>query len=158
MKVITKEILQILRDNQQKDYYGSQAKAMFVNGVFNPSNWNGGDGLVRQYFSDFNHGKLRDDTVAKEISFMNGNTEYSGDVIVTHTWFDDQNYVTVILRGSLYIDNQFDDDIEDVAYFSWYKSRGSTEVAKYNGKSMTEDEYLLVLNALVATGYEFELN
>jgi hypothetical protein len=155
--MIRKEDLDKRIENQQKEYYGSQAKPMFQNGVFTSDNWNGGDGLVRQYFSDFDHGKLNNDTLATEIEFKHRDIEFSGDIIVTHKWFDDQNYVTIVLRGSLYSNNNYIKDIEHIAYFSWYKSRGCTESALYNGELMSEDSYLFLLNALESTGYKFDL-
>jgi hypothetical protein len=154
--MITKETLDNLRKVQQKDYYGSQAQAMFVNRFFNPSNWNGGDGIIRQYFSDFSHGKLRDGTIATEIECKFNELEFTGDIIVTHKWFDDQNYVTIILKGNIYKNNKYIDDIEDIVYLSWYKSRGATETLIYNGSLMTEDEYIFILNALESTGYKFD--
>jgi hypothetical protein len=155
MKQITKVTLNQLRKTQQKEFYGSEAKAMFVDGVFNSNNWNGGDGLIRQYFYDF----VYQDQKAAEIECKYGNLTFSGDLIVSHNWFDDQNYATIILKGWLYVDetDEYVRQVEDIAYFTWYKSRGTIENAMYNGKPMTEAEYLFVLNALQETGFEFDL-
>jgi hypothetical protein len=158
MKQITKEVLEQLRKTQQREYYGSQAQAMFVDGIFNPNNWNGGDRLIRQYFSEYRDG-LFNDQVAAEIEFGEKETEFSGDIIINHKWFEDQNYVTIIFHGWYGVDemNDYKQQIDHIAYFTWYKSRGRTENALYNGRPMTEDEYLFVLNALQETGFDFDL-
>jgi hypothetical protein len=154
MITITKEHLHKCRLNQQKEYFGSEAKAMFVEEVFNPDNWNGGDGLVRQYFYDFGHLEQK----AAEIECKFGDLDFSGDVIINHQIFNDQSYATIIFSGWLY-DNENEPirQIEDLAYLTWYKRRGRTENALHNGKPMTEDEYLFVLDALQQTGFTFNL-
>jgi hypothetical protein len=155
MKTITKEDLHKLRLSQQKEHYGSQAEEMFINGIFNAGNWNGGDGLIRQYFYDFGYLEQK----AAEVESPNGALDFSGDIIVNHQHFNDQNYVTIVLTGWLYLDetDASPKQMEDIAYFTWYKQRGKTENALYNGKPMTEDEYLFVLNALQQTGFTFDL-
>jgi hypothetical protein len=155
--MITKEILDQLRSVQQKNGYGSQAQSMFVNGVFSSDNWNGGDGLIRQYFSTY-EGKVHQDTLVDYIEFTYKDTHFWGDIIVTHTWFDDQNYATVTFSGTVEINDELVfEKFEDVVYFTWYKNRGRTEKAKYNGLLMTEEQYLFVLNALEQTGFKFDL-
>jgi hypothetical protein len=127
---------------------------MFVEGVFNPDNWNGGDGIIRQYFYDFGYLEQK----AEEIQCKIDDLEFEGDVIVNHQIFNDQNYATIILAGCLY-DNEenYIRSIEDIVYFTWYKRRGRTENVLYNSKPITENEYLFVLNALQETGFEFNL-
>ena len=152
---ITKLTLNNLRNNQQKPHYGSQAKAMFVNGVFNSDNWNGGDGLIRQYFYE----KVNHETLAKDIAFTYDDTHFYGDIIVTHTSHEDQSYVTIVFAGHAEDTLIEEEEVyEHVAYFSWYKNRGRTEVAKFDGKLMVEHEYLFILNALQETGFEFNIN
>lgn len=153
---ITKETLEKLRKTQQKSNYGSQAQAMFVDGLFNYGNWNGGDGLIRQYFYD----KVYMDTLVEDIDFTYESIHFWGDIIITHSWYEDQNYATIAFAGTHETDgilNPADYKFEDVAFFTWYKSRGTTESAKYNGQRMTEDQYLFVLNALQETGFQFDL-
>lgn len=160
MKQITKDTLIQLRKTQQKEFYGSQAQPMFVDGVFNPDNWNGGDDIIRQYFSDYN-GKVRIGTLAMDIDFTHNSVHFWGDIIITHTWYDDQNYVTITFVGLFEKDEklQLDDyDFEHVAFLTWYKNRGRTESVKFDGKPMTEEQYLFVLNALQETGYKFNLS
>lgn len=149
---ITHETLDELRHNQQKNNYGSQALQMFINGVFTGENWNGGDGIFRQFFYDYYKKE------AYEVDCTLNGLEYSVSLIISHTYFEDQNYVTIVIDGNMYRDDNYEDSINDVAYFSWYKSRGRTELAKYNGEPITEEQYLLILNLLQATGFKFNLD
>lgn len=154
---VTKEILTKLRKSQQKSHYGSPAQSMFVDGVFSSDNWNGGDGIIRQYFYD----NVWMETKVDNIDFTYENTHFWGDIIINHTWYEDQNYVTITFAGSFEKDGnlQLDDyEFEHVAYLTWYKSRGRTESVKFDGRPMTEGEYLFVLNALQETGFEFDLD
>jgi hypothetical protein len=156
MVQITKEHLNKLREHQQKNYYGSQAQAMFVDGVFNSDNWNGGDGIIRQYFYD----NVWMETKVSDIDFTYDSIHYWGDIIITHTWYDDQSYVTITFAGSYEKDGNLqlnDYEFEHVAFLTWYKSRGRTESVKFDGKPMTEEQYLFVLNALQETGFNFNL-
>jgi hypothetical protein len=153
---ITKQDLSNLRNTQQKDYYGSQAQEMFIDGMFNYDNWNGGDGLVRQYFYE----KVRHETLVTDIDFTYENIHFWGDIIINHTWYEDQNYATITFAGSYEENdemNPYDYEYEHTAFFTWYKSRGRTESAKFDGQIMTEDQYLFVLNALEETGFTFDL-
>lgn len=154
---ITKDLLANLREFQQKKHYGSKAEAMFVDGMFNPKNWNGGDGIIRQYFSKF-YGKVNNDIFASEVFFNWNGIEVDGEIIVSHKYFEDQNYVTIVLHTYHYVEEDILRDWhDDIAYLSWYKNRGTTDVMKFNGKEMSEEEYLLVLNALKASGFDFDL-
>lgn len=155
---ITKDTLDKLRSKQQKSHYGSQARAMFVDGFFNYDNWNGGDGIIRQYFSAFNNGIFMD-TKVTDIDFTFNSIHFWGDIVITHTSYDDQSYAIITFRGNVEIDEKTVlDTFEHTAYFTWYKSRGRTESGKFDGKLMTEEEYLFVLNAIQSTGFKFELN
>ncbi|PLR99602.1 hypothetical protein [Bacillus sp. T33-2] len=155
---ITKEVLNELRRTQQKSNYGSQAQEMFVDGLFNYGNWNGGDGLIRQFFSQYNENGLFCDTKVDDIDFIHNNIHFWGDIIITHSWYDDQNYATVTFAGTYENDgilNPEDYKFEDVAFFTWYKNRGKTDSARYNSKRMTEEQYLFVLNAIQEVGFNF---
>jgi len=154
MKQITKDHLIKLRNNQQKSHYASRAKAMFKDGLFDYNNWNGGDGIIRQFFYQDSDAFMN--TIVDNINFTYKDIYYWGDIIITHTINEDQSYATIAFRGDITI-NDVDqlERFEHVAFFTWYKSRGTTESARYNGHIMAEDEYLFVLNALQATGFEF---
>jgi hypothetical protein len=153
--LITKEILDHLRSNQQKPYFGSEAKAMFVNGEFNPSNWNGGDGLIRQWTEEVKYNEeLRD---WYELNWKDDCFEYDCAFIVNYSNYEDMNYVTIILDGSRF-DGDESYDFLDTITIAWYKSRGKTDHIKYNAYYITEDQYILLLNLIEKTGFKFVLN
>ncbi len=152
--MITKQILDELRSTQQKPYFGSQAKEMFVNGCFNPENWNGGDGIIRQYCYDIEYSANRWE--AFEVDWYVEDHLHSGDVIVQYAHFEDYNYVTVIVRG-YDNDNRDSDWYIDQYLIQYYKSRGKTEKVLYNGNPIREDQYIVLLNMIETTGYKFNL-
>jgi len=151
-KVINADQLELRRKHQQKEHFGSEAKAMFIDGQFNLDNWNGGDGVIRQYFHE-NSNK----SSGHEIDLKYNGIEYNVDFIVTHTYYNDSNYATIIIKGwQYYNDNEYY-YLEDIAYFSWYKNRGKTDIAIYNGYRMSEQQYLFILNLIEQTGFKFDL-
>lgn len=159
MPKITEETLENLRKTQQKSNFASQAHSMFVDGLFNYGNWNGGDGIIRQLFSSYGEDSIRHETKVFELDFTYNSLHFWGDVIVTHTWHEDQNHATIVFSGSVEINGVYQaEKFEEVAYFTWYKNRGKTESAKYNGKQMTETEYLFILNAIQEAGFKFDLS
>jgi hypothetical protein len=155
---ITERHLDELRKNQQKPHYASEAKSLFIDGLFNYANWNGGDAIVRQYFSAFG-GKVRSGTLTEEIQFKFNKWTYEGDIIINHTVFNDYNYANIIFHH--YACDEDDDKVIEwrvsTMNFIWYKNRGTIETALFDGDSMIEHEYLFTLNALQATGFEFDL-
>lgn len=149
--MITKEALQKCRGYQfNNKYLGSTPQAMFVNNKFNSENWNGGDDLIRDYFSDI-------ETSSDWQKGYELNDDIADDLIYNFYYFEDQAYGIIIVR------NVMDDDIHngeqyfDTYSFSWYKHRGATESAICNGHLMTEDEYLKLLNLIESTGYKFKV-
>ena len=118
--MITKDILDKLHEKRLLEKnYGSKPKRMFVNGVFNTNNWNGGDDIIRDFFEDIDNGTEYNVKVICD--------EESSDVaVITHLdRIVDQSYSTILVD-------------EDIYFFTWYKDRGCTEVAKYNSEVMTE--------------------
>lgn len=131
---------------------------MFIDGLFNYSNWNGGDGIIRQLFSLYRKDGVHSGTKVEDLEFTYGADEFWGDIIITHTYNNDQNYATITFSCRAEIEGVYQlDKLEHVAYFRWYKNRGTTESAKYNGERMSEDQYLFILNAIQATGFKFDL-
>lgn len=155
--MITKETLDHLRKHQQKPYYGSKAQSTFKNGVFNPENWNGGDAIIRNWTDWLRYSVDR--KIVDEVTIEYQGVEYHIDFIADYTYNEDMNYVTIALDGS--IENlktgHFDNDWYAIVYIKWYKSRGATDLISWNGRPMTEDEYLLLLNIIEKTGYKFDV-
>lgn len=134
---IDRETLERLRQAQHSNpSLGSGPEPMFVDGVFNPDNWNGGDDIIRDFFYE----------VECSGEWVRAYELDDSDVIINFNYFNDQAYGTVIVKGESF----------DVYLFSWYKHRGKTETAQFNGKPLEESKYLKLLNLIDATGYRFK--
>lgn len=141
--MITKEMLDNNRqykiNNKEKLNYGSEPKPMFIDGKFNPINWNGGDNLIRQFFYNM---ECSDWQKYYEIDF----NDESYDLFANLLYNENQYYGNIIIHG---------DEIKTYT-FGWYKHRGCTEYAGCGDRYMTEEEYLEVLN-LLSQVYNFEI-
>lgn len=134
--MINKEMLEDLyKVRLSESRYGSTPKRMFVDGEFNKYNWNGGDDLIRYFFEDLAYEQVKNVYLVEE-------DDCCTHVICHVDNVEDQNYATVIVDGNVY-------------YFSWYKNRGCTEVATFNGNKLTEDKYIELLNIIEKTGYDY---
>lgn len=135
--MINKELLEDLHKKRlSNSNHGSTPKRMFVNGKFNKRNWCGGDDLIRNFFEDLFYDEI------KNIYLVEEEESCYTHVICHVDMVEDQSYATIIVDG-------------DVYYFSWYKNRGCTEVATLNGKNLTEDKYIELLNIIEKTGYNY---
>lgn len=151
--MIERDDLQKLRDSQQKSRFASEAKSMFVNGEFNTDNWNGGDGNIRQFTYDVDW-KWGNNNRCWEIDWKVGDHNHSGDAIVQYVHFEDFNYVTIIVRGYDCDDDEHDWYL-DQYLIQYYKNHGKTDRILYNGNPITEEQYLVLLNLIEQTGFEF---
>lgn len=139
---INKDTLERLRKAQYSNpLLGSWPEPMFVDGVFNPDNWNGGDDIIRDFFYDVEYSG----------DWARGYELDDYDVIINFNYFNDQAYGTVIVRGITFEGESF-----DVYLLSWYKHRGKTEVAQLNGQPLEESKYLELLNLIEKIGYKFK--
>lgn len=120
--------------------FGSVPKRMFVDGIFNESNWNGGDGVIRKFLYS-----VYDEEVPNAYDIEFGSEEdYWSEILICHVdKIEEQSYATILYKQNVY-------------YFEWYKNRGCTEVARFNGIAMKEDEYITLLNAIESTGYKLK--
>lgn len=132
---------------QEDSPYVSIPEPLFIGVKFNPDNWNGGDDIIRQ-FTDYlkNEGRY-----AREFDW-----EYmSGDFISNYNWFNDQNYINITLH--IY-DERINKWILESYLITYYKNRGKTEAIYKNGKLITLDEYIEILNIIESTGFKFDMN
>lgn len=146
--MITKEILERLRKLQLKNQsLGDKPKPMFKKGIFNFSNWNGGDDLIRDYFVDIEDS----DEWQRWYEIKNGY------LTVMFYYAYDQAFGIIIHDK---IDSYWEKGVEkqyDVYFFTWYKHRGETDLATLNGQLMTEEQYIKLLNLIEQTGYKFKI-
>lgn len=128
--------------------YGSTPLSLFdfETGEFNNRNWNGGDGVVRQFANE----AVIDEDYCKEYDLGD---EY-GDMVVSHSYFQDQQYYQITLR-------HVEDEVEGWKFtqylVTYYKNRGKTEWVSKNGKVINFDEYLHLLDIIESTGFVFDL-
>lgn len=131
---------------QKSSGFESIPKPLFVGVKFNPDNWNGGDAIIRQ----FTYYLEDEGRYAREFDW-----EYmSGDFISSHNWFNDQNYINIILHV---YDERINKWILESYLITYYKNRGKTEVIYKNGKLITLDEYIELLNIIESTGFKFDM-
>lgn len=162
--MITRTHLIHLRRNQQKEYYGSEAKAMFDNdGKFYPDNWNGGDAIIRQYFSPFRNAAVFLKQKSEEIDFRWEHGGFSGDIVASHHInHNDQSCATIVLDGHIDLPTWDGANVyltHLVFHLSWYKDRGKTEIFRHSGLNTSDERmYLIMLNAIEATDFKFEIN
>lgn len=146
----------IQRHNKLVDYakrkgspYGSIPSPLFIGNKFNLKNWNGGDAVIRQF--TFNLEKSDHNSYVKEFEWK----YKSGDLIANWDYFNDQNYVQITLRV-------YDDRVEEWGYeqflITYYKRRGAIDLIRKNGKTITLDEYVELLNIIESTGFRFDMS
>lgn len=157
-RIITRETLEH-RHQQRIDYftsgnshYGSPPKKLFNDdSIFNESNWNGGDAIIRQFT-----GHLEDkDRYVGEFDYLN----YGYSLISSWQYYEDMNYVNIVLRKYCHDEETFEkeDWTYDTYLIVYYKRRGVTDEVQLNGKRVTYDEYVNLLNIIEASGYKFDL-
>ena len=139
----TKEKLEHLRQKRQEEfrntsYYASQPQPLFIDERFNPDNWNGGDDVIRGILRDlyWNHYVTElDDVNRKDTDFV---------VYISSFSHDDYTLYTIITKE---VDLYGYVDVHSYVVW-WYKNRGNTEGLVKDGRYMTEDEYVHLLNIL----------
>lgn len=118
---------------------GSEPKPLFVDGVFNVDNWNGGDDVVRQFIS-----YIQEQKEWYQVFSKNNQT-----LIVRYVYDNDDSYV--------YITHVNDAGNSTKWSFKWYKNRGRIDKAICDYNVMTEIDYLYLLNKIkTITGFKFD--
>lgn len=136
--LINKNTLESLHKKQlERDSYINKPSRMFIDGVFNKKNWNGGDDLIRTFLADVEFGSNNNIR-----SFESEDCYFP--IITNVNRFEDTAYATILV-------------FDDIYYFSWYKNRGTTEIAKKNNKVLEEVDYINLLNLIQETGYDFKI-
>ena len=151
-----RERVDYFKENGESLGLGSESKPLFLDGKFNSDNWNGGDALIRQFCS-----MLESEHFGEFVTYGNDT-----EMLVCKLYrYEDQTYVSIV-----HIENSFFSG-EEKSLFSgmetfttqydmeWYKNRGRVDYARYNSETMTEEEYLKLLNKIEELAqFKFELN
>lgn len=141
--MFTRKLLEQLREKNKyiMNYY-SNPKSMFINGRFNPNNWNGGDDIIRQftYFLECNNQVYW----IKELEDL--------IIIAFYVYYEDDKYIFILIEPNT------EDDVKNVDSYiiKYYKNRGHTDYMMKNGRYITENEYVKLLNLLERAGFEFK--
>lgn len=128
--------------------YGSQPISMFNfnTNKFNERNWNGGDGVIRQFTSLFN---FPENSYYNEFDLEDN----CGELVANSSYFNDQQYYQITLRHT-----ENDGDWKFTQYLiTFYKNRGATELILKNGQTINFDEYVELLNIIEASGHKFDV-
>lgn len=160
MKLLTLKDLEKSK-NSQMDWFvtnnpNSLPSSLFdEDGVFSNRNWNCGEAIyIRQYINDLDYNVSN--VKEYEMQLPDGQ-EMFGEVIVAMSYFEDMTYVQITTRDNVETDNRdwYDNTIINQYFIQIYKSRGGIERIVHNGKPITRNEYLMLLNKIKATGYKF---
>ncbi|MBG9776124.1 hypothetical protein [Brevibacillus laterosporus] len=153
-KLIKRHKIKVKEAQKPQSSFGSIPKPMFIGEKWNPFNWNGGDGVIRQWT-----GWLRYDsgsTQSKEFDYL----DYGYLMIANLNWYEDQTYITITLHKYWHdaITDEEDKRTFDQYLITYYKNRGKTDEILLNGRQVNLDEYVHLLNIIEASGYKFDLS
>ena len=147
--MITKETLKQLRQKRLKSpNFVSEPQPLFVNGKFNLDNWNGGDDIIRNftYSLELDNPQL--------LEFEEDDINYT--ILCDYHWIEDMKYIVITVVRDCYDSNGDVIEYVDVYVIIYYKNRGTTDYIYKNGKLISEDEYIELLNLIERGGYKFE--
>lgn len=139
--------------------FGSLPKSLFYsNTTFTEDNWNGGEAIIRQY-TDYLSLSKDNHTKSCEFELRMGDDEgIGGEFIATYSWLNDTNYAQITVRSYGWYEGDMSEWKFDHYLISYYKSRGKTDVIMKNGKSITFDEYVRLLNIIESTRFKFDIS
>ena len=134
--MFTKEILEKLRKSREQ--------ALFIDGIFNPNNWNGGDDVIREFTK----------YVERKSGFFCEfeSKKYLYQIFCVYQFIDDEKYFTITVIK----DNGSRENVDSYV-INYYKDRGTTNWIFKNGKIINEDEYIELLNLLEQGGFKFSI-
>ena len=109
---------------------GSKPKPLFLNGLFNEDNWNGGDSIIRQYTS----------YIENSYDYERVYTYGDKKLFVSFSYYDDEKDILFTLKNSngTYVTWEFE----------WYKNRGRIDNAEYCTNEMRECDYIELLEII----------
>lgn len=142
--------------------FGSAPKPMFINGFFNPDNWNSTQDIIRYGLAEIispnlaihiDDGCLSPNDPVRKYARSLGVTEIDVDIHIDGyiKYYEDEWYVSfnIICPEIQLYDNYVT---------KWYKDRGCTEMITKNGRAITLPEYVDFLTILSIHGAFIESN
>ena len=109
---------------------GSKPKPLFLYGLFNEDNWNGGDSVIRQYISYVENSDYW------ERVYTYGDKK----LFVSFGYYDDEKDILFTL--------EYGNGIYETWQFEWYKNRGRIDNAEYCINEMRECDYVELLEII----------
>lgn len=139
--------------------YGSEPSRMFNDdGSFNVYNWNGGEGIIRQYTGHLEW-EVGGNTKSTEFGIDNGDNGIEGRFNANISWNEDYNYIQVVTHYYKWGIDKIDERwLVDQYLVLYYKNRGCTDMILKNGRLIVMDEYVDLLNIIESTGFKFKMN
>jgi uncharacterized protein YihD (DUF1040 family) len=161
-KVFTKEQLATFRQNRYKEYhsssslkeaYSKEPVPLFLDGKFVKSNYFGGDDIIRNFFTEISESD--EPIMFPEVSFDYDEKSYF--VGITAMKLETAHFVTfAFCTSGLVLEQQNNKQIFHIGVFNFEKENlDNIQMAWFDGREMTENDYLLILNTLKATGFNF---
>jgi uncharacterized protein YihD (DUF1040 family) len=160
--VFTKKQLATFRENRLKEYHSSNALKeafskepipLFLDGRFVKNNYFGGDDIIRNFFTEISESD--EPIMFPEVSFDIENRNYF--VGLTALKLETAHFVTfAFCMSGLVLEQENNQQIFHIGVFNFEKENlDNIQMAWFDGHEMTEDEYLLILNTLKSTGFNF---
>lgn len=159
--MITRECLIKLRDEKERKYIekgnSTLPKPLFINGLFNQDNWSAGDAILREFIYYLN----------EECNDRIMDMLYKSDLLEDDSADGSENPVLFMASHYIICDEKYtvinihqDQTLEFETYtIKWYKDRGRIDHITLNGKLITEEEYLKLLNFIQDFKiYDFKIN
>lgn len=161
-KVFDKEQLEVFRENRLKEYHSSsilkeafsrEPMPLFIEGKFVKENYFGGDDIIRNFFTEISESE--EPIMFPEISFdLNNKTYFLG---LTAMKLETAHFVSfVFCMSGMRLEQKNNEQIFHIGVFNFEKENlDHIQMAWFDGHEMTEEEYLLILNTLRSTGFNF---
>lgn len=155
-KVLEKYFNERMKDYDKLDsHFGSIPKPLFINGKFNPDNWNSGQD-IRPIMC--NYGVCNHMCNTYEASYVTTDPALLVDTESHVMWsglkiYNDQQYIIINVLKNTMLKYGAEQISCDTYLISWYKNRGKCDILYKNNKPMTMDEYIEMLNILDAVHF-----
>ncbi len=161
-EVFNKEQLEVFRENRLKEYHSStvlkeaftkEPMPLFIDGKFVKENYFGGDDIIRNFFTEISESE--EPIMFPEISFdIDNKTFFVG---LTAMKLETSHFVSfVFCMSGMKLEQENNEQIFHIGVFNFERENlDHIQMAWFDGHEMTEDEYLLILNTLRSTGFNF---